>query len=83
MALGAMAAARHEFGMSVPADLSVIGFDDVAMAAWPEFGLSTIRNDMERTVSHILRMLDERLNAPEKQGETVLIEPEFISRNTH
>ena len=83
MALGAIAAARREFGMSVPKDLSVIGFDDLAMAAWPEFGLSTIRNDMERTVSHVLRMLEERLNAPEKQGETVLIEPEFISRNTH
>ncbi|NOD88016.1 MULTISPECIES: LacI family DNA-binding transcriptional regulator [unclassified Ruegeria] len=83
MALGAIAAARQQFGMSIPSDLSVVGFDDIAIAQWPSFQLSTIRNDMDQTVSQILRLLTERLDQPEKPSETILIEPEFISRGTH
>ncbi len=83
MALGAMAAAGTDFGCIIPDDLSIIGFDDIAMARWPDFELSTVRNDMDQTVSHILRMLGERLDHPDKASETVLIAPEFISRGTH
>ncbi|WP_171180338.1 LacI family DNA-binding transcriptional regulator [Ruegeria sp. HKCCD8929] len=83
MALGAMSAAQKEFGLKVPNDLAIIGFDDIAMAAWPSFNLSTIRNDMDRTVSHILRLLGERLDAPDKASETIRIEPQFIARGTH
>lgn len=45
MALGALEAAR-EMGLSVPEDLSIIGFDDIAMAGltWPS--LTTIRQPL-------------------------------------
>jgi len=83
MALGVLAAARQEFGLDVPADLSVVGFDDIAIAQWPNFRLSTVRNDMDQTVTEILRLLTERLDQPEKPSETVFISPEFIARGTH
>ncbi len=83
MALGAIAAGRQQFGLSIPSDLSVVGFDDIAIAQWPSFQLSTVRNDMDQTVSQILRLLTERLDQPEKASETILIKPEFISRGTH
>ncbi len=82
MALGALSAAR-DAGSRVPQDLSIIGFDDMRLAAWPEFELSTIRNPISATVAEILRLLDARLADPTRAGEIVMIPPEFVARNTH
>ncbi len=83
VAMGALAAAQQEHGRQVPEDLSIVGFDDISMASWPDFQLSTIKNDMDATVEHILRLLVERLNDEDKVGETVVIKPEFVPRQTH
>lgn len=42
MALAAMDVARHEFGLQIPTDLSVVGFDDVGAARWPSYDLTTV-----------------------------------------
>ncbi|MEO0913006.1 MAG: LacI family DNA-binding transcriptional regulator [Pseudomonadota bacterium] len=83
MALGALSVARNEAGRSVPEDLSIIGFDDVTLAAWPDFNLTTLRNPQARTVTELLRLLDARLTDPEKPSETVLIDPILMERGTH
>src|SRR4030095_5077121 len=35
-----------ELGISVPDDIAVIGFDDIEMAAWPAFSLTTVHNPL-------------------------------------
>src|SRR3546814_17123752 len=40
MALAAIEVARSEFGLEVGRDVSIIGFDDIAMAAWPSHSLT-------------------------------------------
>ncbi|SFJ54894.1 LacI family DNA-binding transcriptional regulator [Amycolatopsis regifaucium] len=45
LALAAISAAGH-LGLSVPADLSVVGFDDVPPARWSEPPLTTVRQDL-------------------------------------
>jgi DNA-binding LacI/PurR family transcriptional regulator len=44
LAFGALNAARA-LGLHVPKDLSVVGFDDVPIAAWIEPALTTVRQD--------------------------------------
>jgi DNA-binding LacI/PurR family transcriptional regulator len=34
---------KREFGLKVPADLSVVGFDDIGIASWPSHALTTVR----------------------------------------
>lgn len=41
LAFGVMDAARHRFGLQIPQDLSVIGFDDIPQAGWEAYGLTT------------------------------------------
>ncbi len=41
-ALGLMAAAQAD-GLRVPEELSIVGFDDLPMAAWTRPGLTTVR----------------------------------------
>ncbi len=45
LALAAIAAARH-LGLSVPGQLSIVGFDDVPPARWSEPPLTTVRQDL-------------------------------------
>ena len=83
MALGALSVARRLHNLAVPEALSIIGFDDIAMASWPDFNLTTIRNPVNETISEILRLLEARLENLEKPGEICMIDPVLIARGTH
>lgn len=79
MALGATAALR-EHGLSVPDDVSVVGFDDVPEARFYTPPLSTVRQDFaalgRRSVSVILDLIEGR----EGSAEQVLLYPELVLR---
>ncbi len=66
-ALGGMDALRQELGLRVPADVSVIGFDDIPMAAWPSYQLTTVQQPValmvERTVQFIAACLRDGVTA--------------------
>lgn len=62
MALGGMDALRTELGLRIPEDISVVGFDDIEMAAWPTYSLTTVQQPVramvDLTVQLLLRYLD-------------------------
>jgi DNA-binding LacI/PurR family transcriptional regulator len=57
MALGLMDAARHELGLRIPDDLSVVGFDDVPMASWVSYRLTTVRQRVDVMVEAAVDIL--------------------------
>lgn len=57
MAFGALDAIRTMRGRRVPDDIAVVGFDDVPMAAWGAYRLTTIRQPVERMVEETCRIL--------------------------
>lgn len=81
-AIGALSAAR-EMSLDVPGDVAIVGFDDIAMAKWPIFNLTTVRNPILPAVDAITGLLERRLNDPNRAEETVLIDPHIIERGTH
>lgn len=83
MAIGALNAARHTLGLSVPDDVALIGFDDLPMAAWPCFDLTTIRNSITDTVDTIMDLLLSRFQTPDRDGAVRRIEPVLVRRSTH
>jgi DNA-binding LacI/PurR family transcriptional regulator len=82
MALGAIDAARIEFHLNVPDDLSIIGFDDIDMASWPIYSLTTVRQSIGRMVNVAIDVLLDAIVSPE--GETVikLIPGELVRRGS-
>jgi LacI family transcriptional regulator len=56
LALGALSAARQR-GLGVPADLTVVGFDDIAVAGWPLADLTTVRVDLDLLAATAVEML--------------------------
>jgi DNA-binding LacI/PurR family transcriptional regulator len=51
MAFAVMDMLRFDLGLSVPGDVSVVGYDDVPLAAWPAYDLTTIRQPVRRMVN--------------------------------
>lgn len=68
MAMGVLSAAV-ECGLRVPRDLTVIGFDDIAMAGWPMIGLTTVRVDRGGMATEAVRMLVEQIEGASRVME--------------
>ncbi|MCZ4352674.1 substrate-binding domain-containing protein [Roseovarius aestuarii] len=63
MALAAIDAARNK-GVRVPDDVAIIGFDDISMASWPSYNLTTVRQPLNRMVADTLELIDDQLADP-------------------
>lgn len=78
MAIGAMDAARDEFGLSIPDDLSIVGFDGVGPATWPSYRLTTVRQPVRRMTDAAVTMLLERIANPKLPPEVRSFTGQFI-----
>ena len=82
VAIGALDAARRELNVSVPEELSIVGFDDIAMAAWPSYSLTTVRQPtnamIEATIAQTKRLLADR----EAPGETQMLPGRLVRRGS-
>ena len=57
MAFAAMGMLEKELGLRIPEDVSVVGFDDVPLASWPAFNLTTVRQPAKHMVAETIRLL--------------------------
>ncbi|MEJ5225265.1 MAG: LacI family DNA-binding transcriptional regulator [Anaerolineales bacterium] len=72
----------HRLGRRVPQDLSIIGYDDIALAAQVTPALTTMRVDtlaMGRAAVHLLAL---RIEKPDAARLTFIIHPTLIERET-
>ncbi len=74
--------AAHARGLRVPDDLSVVGFDDVAIAAYVEPPLTTIAQDMPRLGSLAVEVILARLAGRGDDIDTVLPAQLVIRQST-
>lgn len=56
MAFATIETARVEFGLVIGRDLSVVGFDDVPLAAWPSFMLTTYAQPIQPMVHRVVEI---------------------------
>lgn len=84
-AIGAIRALRHA-GRSVPEDVSVIGIDDVSIAALHHPGLTTVRQPLHRMGVLAAQAVLAKLNGNATEGDAVTksveVEPELVLRET-
>lgn len=64
MALGCIDAARYELNLSVPGDISVVGFDGAAASHWNAYKLTTISQPLEMMAEAAVEILMQRIENP-------------------
>jgi LacI family transcriptional regulator len=82
IAIGALNAAVAR-NLTVPADLTVIGFDDIEMASWPCFNLSTVNVAMPMMARRAAQVLIARLNGGRDVPVQETFPTEIVLRGTH
>lgn len=81
MALGAVREA-HTRGLSVPGDLSVVGFDDSPLMAFTDPALTTIRQPVRAMCEAAVTALLEGLGGTPLDRSELLFHPDLIIRNS-
>lgn len=79
--LGAIRAC-HDLGKRVPADVAVIGFDDIGMAAMSNPSLSSIRIDKYDLGRRAMQRLLDMLDNPGIAYDTVYLDVELVPRES-
>ncbi len=64
IALGVLDTIRAA-GWPVPEAVSIVGFDDIPMAAWGAYALTTIRQPVDAMIEAAVTLLAERIGRPE------------------
>lgn len=82
VALGVIDAARREFGIRIPEDMSIVGFDDIAMAAWPPYSLTTLRQPTTAMVESTVDLVRKLARRPSLKPVVTRIPGELIVRHT-
>ena len=80
-AFGVLDAAK-QLGHSVPEDVWVVGYDDISMASWASFDLTTIRQPTAKMANEAVRLLLRRLDERDAPSESVRFGGELIVRDS-
>lgn len=81
LALGAIMAAKDS-GLSVPRDISVVGYDDIDLAEYVTPALTTIRQDTALLGSRAADILLASIEGKQLDKEAVLVPVEVIERES-
>lgn len=81
LALGAVRAVRRA-GLTVPGDVSVVGFDDSALMNSTDPPLTTVRQPIEPMGRMVIEMLVAQLAGQRVAAEEYLFEPELVVRGS-
>jgi DNA-binding LacI/PurR family transcriptional regulator len=80
-AIGAIRALQ-DLGLSVPRDVSVIGFDDIRLAAFNNPRLTTIRQPLSNMGRIAAQCVLNRLSGSEPFRKQIMVEPELLVRES-
>ncbi|HWD76639.1 MAG TPA: LacI family DNA-binding transcriptional regulator [Solirubrobacteraceae bacterium] len=82
IAFGAIDAARR-LQIDVPRQLSIAGFDDIPMAGWDSFSLTTVRQPLADMARQAARILIDRIEGSDESEPTRIVFPtNLIQRAT-
>lgn len=69
-------------GLRVPEDVWVVGYDDIQLAAWGAYSLTTVRQDIPRSAAIAARLLIGRMNDSSAPLVREVLPPNLIVRGS-
>jgi len=81
LSIGALSAIADQ-GLRVPADIGLIGLNDMEMAGWENIGLTTIRQPIPKIVETSIELMVAMLDDPATRPETRIFPCELVTRKT-
>ena len=82
MAIAALNVVVGEMGMKAGEDISVVGFDDIAMASWPLINLTTWVQPLSEMVDTAIAVLKTQLGAAETTAVQHVLQGKLVVRGS-
>ena len=82
MAFAVMDVLRTEFGLRIPEDVSIVGYDDVPAAAWPAYNLTTVRQPANRMVTETVSILLDQIEDASSPPRRIAIDGPLVLRGS-
>lgn len=82
MAFGVMDVLRFELGLSVPGDVSVVGYDDVPPSSWAAYDLTSVRQRANLMVDATVDILLNQIQHPDAAPRVVALEAPLVIRGS-
>jgi DNA-binding LacI/PurR family transcriptional regulator len=81
LSIGVLSAIK-DFGLSVPDDIGIIGFNDMEMAGWQNIALTTIRQPIRQIINSSVELMEAMLDDPDRYPEARLFPCHVVERAT-
>ncbi|RMH48873.1 MAG: LacI family transcriptional regulator [Alphaproteobacteria bacterium] len=81
LSMGALSALA-DAGLSVPDDVGIIGLNDMEMAGWASFSLTTIRQPVAEIIESSIELVVATIEDPDRSPEARLFPCRMIERRT-
>jgi DNA-binding LacI/PurR family transcriptional regulator len=82
MAVAALTVAKAEFGIKVPEDLAIVGYDNSDQAARPLYQLTTVDQHLDRMARTTIELMMKQLSSDSPQVEHVVVPATLVERAT-
>lgn len=82
MAFAVMDVIRFELDLKIPEDVSVVGYDDVPVASWPAYNLTTVRQPANRMVAEAVSILMDSIENKTNEPRRIEIDGPLIIRGS-
>ncbi|MCS2171340.1 LacI family DNA-binding transcriptional regulator [Scandinavium sp. TWS1a] len=82
MAIGALNVVVGELGLVAGQDISVVGFDNIAMGAWPLFSLTTYVQPVNDMVTSAVRIITQQFDDADSPAVQQVLSGKLVVRNS-
>jgi DNA-binding LacI/PurR family transcriptional regulator len=81
-ALGLLDGLRTRYGVRVPEQMSLIGYDDIPQASWAFANLTTIKQSVEEFARVTVKLLKQRIGNPQARPNSIIVDVTLVRRGT-
>jgi len=82
MAFGCSDFIKNKTNLNIPKQIEIIGYDDISMASWDSYNLTTVRQPIRQMSKLVTQLIDEYIQEPDFEPANHSIEGKFIKRKT-
>ena len=82
MALVAAEIIKHEFKLTIPDDLALVGYDNVPLANWDSFRLTSVEQPYQAMVKATVKILLEQIENEEFNEQKIILSGDLIVRES-
>jgi len=77
-----MDVARYEFGLRVPEDVSIIGYDDIGPSGWLSYALTSASQPVEAMVTATVDLLMKQIDSGVIEPEQIIVPGRLVVRHS-